>query len=261
MSNNLKLPIVEFFSNTIQGEGPRLKSAVFIRSGLCNFTCEGFGCKKTAPDGSVVTGCDTIHAVSSKFKSKWKFYDKYIDLVNEINPLVKMANAHDSNKKDIIWTGGEPLIHWKNPVMQGTLAYYISRGHKVTVETNASLDIDFFREYQKQIMFSMSVKLSCSGMPKSKRINIETITKILENCPDSYLKFVVNPETWENDIIEIREILDNVPYYANVFLMPMGETREKQMKNLPFVFEKCAEYGFSFSPRIHILAFDTREGI
>ena len=93
------------------------------------------------------------------------------------------------------------------------------------------------------------------------RNNIKTINKILENCPKSYLKFVVNPETWDADYAEIIEILSDLPTYAEVYLMPMGETRELQIKNTPFVFEKRAEHGFSFSPRAHILAFNTKEGI
>lgn len=255
------LPIAEIFGNTIQGEGPRLKSAIFIRSALCCFNCKGFGCKTEAPDGTILTGCDTIRAVSTKFKNNWTYYNNFLEIVNKVNPLLKMCSSHDANKKDIIWTGGEPLIHWKNKIMQDVLAYYISRGHKLTIETNASLNIDFFREYQKEIIFSMSVKLSCSGESKERRINLETITKILENCKDSYLKFVINPETFDNDIQEIQEILENLPYYANVYLMPLGETREKQLKNIPFVFDKCAEYGFSFSPRVHILAYNDKEGI
>lgn len=256
-----KVPFYEFFGDTIQGEGPRLKSAVFVRVAGCNNTCKGFGCSAVAPDGSVVTGCDTIRAVSPKFKSQWKYFDNFKDLTSIIDSLVAFKTPEIKHTKDIILTGGEPLLYWDTNVIQDFLAYYISRKHQITIETNASLDIEFFKEYQKEIMFSMSVKLSCSGEPKKKRINIKTISKILENCPKSYLKFVVNPETWDTDYTEIKEILYDLPTYAEVYLMPMGETRELQIKNTPFVFEKCAEHGFSFSPRAHILAFDTKEGI
>lgn len=107
----------------------------------------------------------------------------------------------------------------------------------------------------------MSVKLPHSGEPKEKRINIETITKIIENCPTSYLKFVINPATWETDILEIREILDAVPYYINVYLMPLGGNREELQANTQFVFEKAMECGFSMTSRLHILSYNTREAI
>lgn len=256
-----KVPFYEIFGDTIQGEGPRLRSAIFIRSCLCPFECKGFGCVAEDPNGNKHIGCDTIRAVNPKFKSQWKYFKDFTELTKIVDPLLKFSNPGIMTKKDIIWTGGEPLLYWNTKIMQDTLSYYISRGHQITIETNASLDIEFFSKYQKELMFSMSVKLSNSGEPKKKRININTINKILENCPKSYLKFVINPETWDNDYKEISEILKQIPIYAEVYLMPMGETRELQIKNIPFVFEKCAELGFSFSPRAHILAFDNREGI
>ena len=86
-------------------------------------------------------------------------------------------------------------------------------------------------------------------------------TKIVENCPDSYLKFVINPETWENDIQEIREILEEIPYFMNVYLMPLGQNKDELLKNTQFVMEKCVENGFSFSNRNHILAWNDKPGV
>lgn len=255
-----KIPIVEYFAS-IQGEGPRIRPATFIRSGLCCFTCPGFGCSLKAPDGTVVKGCDSIRAVSPKFKDTWTYVDNYRDLIELIKPCLKEYDRDTRLKRDIIWTGGEPLLYWRTKVMQDTLAYFISRNHKVTIETNASLDIDFFREYQKDIMFSMSVKLSNSGEPKTRRINIDTITKIVENCKDSYLKFVINPDTWDVDVVEIFEILDEIPYFIDVYLMPLGENREQLQKNTTFVVDRCAELGFNFSSRVHILAWNDKPAV
>lgn len=255
-----KIPIAEMFSS-IQGEGPRIRPAIFVRSALCTFKCQGFGCTLKAPDGTLVKGCDTIRAVNPKFKDSWKYYNNYNELTNDINKHINISMRHGLIKQDIIWTGGEPLLYWNYKTMQDTLAYYISRGHRVTIETNASADIEFFREYQKQIAFSMSVKLSNSGELKERRINIETITKIIENCPNSYLKFVVNPKTWGEDKIEIFEILDALPYYVDVYLMPLGSTRDELQANTQFVVEKCAEYGFCYSDRVHIRAFNDMEKV
>lgn len=254
-----KVPICEMFYS-LQGEVSGAPS-IFVRSSLCNFSCSGFGCKLTASDGTELVGCDSIRSVSPKFKDKWTYYDDYMALVKDINKLRNPNMIKHNRFEEIIWTGGESLLWWNTEIMQNTLAYFVSRGHKVTIETNASLDIEFFREYQKKFQFSMSVKLPHSGEPKEKRINIETITKIIENCPTSYLKFVINPATWETDILEIREILDAVPYYINVYLMPLGGNREELQANTQFVFEKCAECGFSYTDRAHIRAWDTREAI
>lgn len=251
------LPIVEIFGNTLQGEGPRLRPAIFIRTGLCNFTCAGFDCWRDAPDGTKVQGCDTIHAVSKKFKSTWAEYSNFLDIVERVKPLI---HPNPDIKQDIIITGGEPTLHWDNKTFQALIEYYISRGHHVTIESNGSKDLEFSREYQRRILFSLSVKLAVSGEPYKKRINIPALQNILSNAP-GYLKFVVGQENWESTKAEIFDLLNALPTYADVYLMPLGETRERQMANTRFVFEKCAELGFSFSPRIHILAFDDIDGV
>lgn len=251
------LPIVEIFGNTLQGEGPRLRPAIFIRTGLCNFTCKGFGCEREAPDGEMLTGCDSIHSVSKKFKSTWKEYNNFMEIVEEVKPLIF---KNTDIKQDIIITGGEPTLHWDNKVFQELIEYYISRGHHVTIESNGSRDIEFTRAYQTKIMFSLSVKLAVSGEPEKKRINIPALQNILNNAP-AYFKFVVDKENWDNTQKEIFDILNKIPYYVDVYLMPLGETREKQIENTQFVFIKCAELGFSFSPRIHILAFNDMDGV
>jgi len=185
-----------------------------------------------------------------------------MDLVNEIDSKIPEFSKHNLIKPDIVFTGGEPLIYWNNKEYQKLLAHYISRGHHVTIETNASLDIDFNRKYQEEIQFSMSVKLSNSGEPKHKRINIENITNIMENSKNSYLKFVVNKDSWDEDFEEIKEILKDIPYYVeNVYLMPMGDTKEVLEKNAKFTMEKCIELGFLYSDRIHIRIWDNEPGV
>ena len=255
------VPVVEIFSS-LQGEGERAGvPSIFVRTGLCNFRCEGFGCTIVAPDGETVTGCDSIRAVSPKFKDRWKQFIDYEDFVKEIESYFPQYDKHNIIKPDIVFTGGEPLLFWKDDVYQRTLSYFLSRHHKVTIETNASLDIDFFREYQKKIQFSMSVKLSNSGEPEHKRINIDTITKMLEYGNNSYLKFVVSKDSWDNDFKEIKGILKRIPIFAPVYLMPLGETQTHLEKNAKFVFEKCIELGFCYSDRLHIRCFNDKEAV
>lgn len=254
------IPIVEIFYS-IQGEGARIVPSVFIRSALCNFKCKGFNCSKTSPLGNIISGCDTIRAVDHEFKDSWKNYTSYEELIEEVENILPHYSRHNILKPDIVWTGGEPLIYWKDDIMQRTLSHYISRDHQITIETNGSLSIDFCREYQKKIMFSISTKLSNSGEPEHKRINIDNITNIIENCPKSYLKFVTSKETWDSDWKEIRSILKSIPVFANVFLMPMGENQEQLQINTSFVFQKCIDLGFMYSDRLHIRAFNDKEGV
>lgn len=256
---NKPLPIVEIFGNTLQGEGPRLKPAIFLRTGLCNFVCAGFQCERTAPNGEITIGCDTQQSVHAKlYKDTWDYYENFNDVVQRIKPLI---HPNPDIKQDLIFSGGEPLLHWNNKTYQELLEYYITRNHHITIESNGSKMIDFTKEYQRNIQFSLSVKLSNSLEPKKKRINIPALANIFDNCPDSYLKFVVSPETWEESKKEIFEILTALPHHVEVYLMGMGETRQKQVEVTRFVFEKCAELGFNYSPRMHIIAFDDLDGV
>ena len=162
------IPIVEIF-HSIQGEGPRTRPAIFVRTGLCSLTCKGFGCHLKAPDGTEVIGCDTIRAVSPKFKSQWTTYRDYNDLVAVINTHIHNGR-HGQNIQDIIFTGGEPLLHWNTEIMQNTISYYQSRNHRVCIETNATLPIEFSKPYQEEDRKSTrlnSSHWSTSRMPSS----------------------------------------------------------------------------------------------
>jgi organic radical activating enzyme len=245
-----------------QCEGARIRPAVFVRTALCNFTCKGFGCTLKAPDGSIVEGCDSIRAVSPKFKDNWSSFVNFEDAVEWIDEVVPTFSKHNIMKPDFVFTGGEPFIHWKDETYQRILSHYSSRGHQITIETNGSLDVELNRKYHRDIIFSISCKLSNSGEPEHKRINIKNLTNLLENGhPDSYLKFVVSKDTWEQDWPEIKSILKSLPLYANVYLMPMGDVKEKIDYNCQFVMERCTELGFCYSDRLHIRAWNDREAV
>lgn len=245
------LPLMESFLS-IQGEGARAgQISVFVRFGGCNFTCAGFGVEYKDPKtGEQKFGCDSYYAVDRGFKKEWDFLN-YSDIVVKINEHITTANL-EAVKPDIVITGGEPTIHWSNSEFQNLLIYYISRGHKITIETNATLDIEFTKPYQKDIIFSMSVKLSNSGEPEHKRINIDNLTNILENSPHSYFKFVVDGAKKNEVGKEIENIIKEIPWYADIYLMPLGETTEVLKHNALQTAELAIEKGWKYSDRLHI---------
>ena len=68
------------------------------------------------------------------------------------------------------------------------LKYFHSRDFHITIETNASRNIEFTEDYQRALQFSMSVKLSVSGEPERKRLNFDAINNIIKNSTGSYFK-------------------------------------------------------------------------
>ncbi len=256
------IPVCEVFTS-IQGEGANSGNiSVFIRVGGCNFRCKGFAVPyEDQKTGEKKMGCDSFYSVDPSFKSTWNMtetFEEIVDMVDKVMPSYPKAVL---TKPDIVITGGEPTLHWQNAEFQKLLAYYVSRNHDVTIETNASKDLEFVRQYQKDIRFSMSVKLSNSGEDEHKRINIDAITNIIENAPNSYLKFVVSKDNMEAEEKEINSILEEIPIYATVFLMPLGETKEAVEYNAESVIDLCVKKGFKYSDRIHIRIWSNLPGV
>ena len=253
------LEINEIFGPTIQGEGKLVGTpSIFIRFGKCNFSCVGFNVEYETPSGVKKCGCDTFYAVDKEFKNSWTNYKSYEEIVEEVDKLTtKSSNIY---KMDIVITGGEPLLYWNKIEFQKLLEHYISQGHQVTIETNASLNLNFTKAYQKKIIFSMSVKLSNSLESLSKRINYETLNKILTNSKSSYLKFVIDRNFLNEAKEEIETILTNIPN-VEVYLMPLGDTAQSINKNCEDVIQMAINYGYKYCDRLHIRVWDNKRGV
>lgn len=78
--------------------------------------------------------------------------------------------------------------------------------------------------------------------------------------PQNYsVKIVVDRMRIDEDLKAIDEFKKtyDIPNYR-IFLMPLGVTREQIIKEGPFVLDVAFENGYNFSPRMHILMFDTK---
>jgi organic radical activating enzyme len=248
------LEVNEIFGPTIQGEGKYVGNpSIFIRFGKCNFRCEGFAVEYETPSGVKKCSCDSFYAVDPAFKDQWHKMnkDEIIEQVKKLEP---------SYKADIVITGGEPLLYWKDEEFQEILKYYISNGYKVTIETNGSLNIDFTKEYQKELIFSMSVKLSNSLEPLKKRVNENTLKKIINNTKESYLKFVISKEFIKKAKDEIESISSIIPN-CEIYLMPMGDSAYEINKHSESVINMAIESGYKYCDRLHIRVWDNKRGV
>lgn len=253
------LDINEIFGPTIQGEGKYCgQASVFIRFGGCNLSCEGFKVEYETPNGIKKFGCDTYYAADSSFKKMWTKYNDYKQIIAVVDKLLTKSNI--SYKIDVVITGGEPLLYWKNQEFQKLLKYYIQNNHRVTIETNASLPLSFEYEYQKKLVFSMSVKLSNSLEKQNKRINKESLIKIISQTRESYLKFVINKIFISQAKHEIEQILDDLPP-VDVYLMPMGDTIKEVKQNSEAIIQLAIEKNYIFTDRLHIRVWNNKRGV
>ena len=249
------LEVNEIFGPTIQGEGKLVGNpSVFVRFGNCNMSCVGFGVEYETPSGIKKFSCDSYYASDSAFKEQWNKYESSKPLIEELNKLLP------SYKVDIVITGGEPLIYWKDIEFQKFIHYYINMGYKITIETNASINIDLVQPWHKEILFSMSVKLSNSGESLNKRININTLNNIINLNKESYLKFVINKDSIDTASNEIDMLLTQLKP-CDVYLMPMGDTAEDIDNNSLSVIELCIKKGYKYSDRLHIRVWDNKRGV
>ena len=247
------LEINEIFGPTIQGEGKKIGTpSVFIRFGKCNMQCEGFEVEYETPSGIKKCSCDSFYASDIAFRDSWKKYDTTTLLIKEVDKLLP------SYKCDIVITGGEPLLYWEDEQFQKLLKYYIDKGFDITIETNGSLDIQL-QPWHKDILFSISVKLSNSKEPLSKRVNIKALTNMINLSSENYLKFVIDKEFLNQAKKEIDEIVSKLPK-CDIYIMPLGDTIKKLDENSLAIVDFTLENGYIYSDRLHIRLWDNQRG-
>jgi 7-carboxy-7-deazaguanine synthase len=234
------LPINELFES-LQGEG-RLAGvpSVFVRTSGCNLRC---------------WFCDSYH-------TSWEPTHATMG-VEEI-----LAEVESSDADHVVVTGGEPLMH---DGVASLLEALDARGYHTTVETNGTIDCDAPID-----LASVSPKLASSTPTPEKdptpedgpteagewaerheerRIDLDALASLVESH-DFQLKFVVSER---EDMAEITDLLGRirdaaaVPISdADVLLMPEGATREQIEETRPLTAELAREYGFRYTPRLHV---------
>jgi len=228
----MKAPIVEIFES-IQAEGASIgKPSIFIRFWGCSLHCQFAG-----------KSCDTPYAVST---------DREKALMMTDDEIVKKILTFNSSH--IVFTGGECTLYQNMIVnIMDKLNY-----HTCEVETNATIPLtEDFIDVVNQ--FNMSVKLKGSNQLTEafdkKRINHLAIETFPIN--KSYFKFVISNM---DDIEEAKSISATFPEF-DVWLMPEGMYREDVIKHSDFVVNQCIKNGWNFSPREHIIIWDTKRGV
>ncbi len=234
---------------SIQGEGKFVGTpSIFFRFGGCNLKCPSFG--EYFAKGKKVFGCDSVHAVNRNlFQEDWR----PIEHVQELQDILQDHVQHLEFKPHVVLTGGEPLLYWNNAAFYGFVEYLVQEGFIVTIETNATIEIDFDAcPVYKDVIFAMAVKLSNSGEPYEKRVNKAAIEAIVRNTAYSFFKFTLGAGIIEFDAYEqIADIVGEYPE-VEVFCMPLGDRLQTLRKNAPLVAEFCMLHGFIYSDRLQV---------
>ena len=281
-----KIKIAELFYS-IQGEGRYMGvPSVFLRTFGCNFKCQGFGMPRGELSaeadelGSIAhmfnkyeelplvsTGCDSYASWHPDFKdlSPMLTSDAIADRIIEILPHSKWLDEH------LVITGGEPLLGWQraypdllnHPKMAGL--------KEITFETNGTQKLtEEFKEYlvqwqmpnmdfAREVTFSVSAKLPCSGEKWSDAILPEVVCEY-EQVGTAYLKFVIATEEDRDYALKAASEYRTAGFKGHVYLMPVGGVESVYAMNNKAVALMAMKNGLRYSDRLQVPLFKNKWG-
>ena len=284
-----KLKIAELFYS-IQDEGRYMGvPSVFLRTFGCNFKCAGFGMPRgevshEATDIAathtmiesfmsydelplVSTGCDSYASWMPEFKDLSPMLESnaIADRITEILPYKRWEDEH------LVITGGEPLLGWQRAYPDLLNHPKMSGLKEITFETNGTQRLTpEFKKYllewaqnppfiSREITFSVSAKLSCSGEERSEAILPNVVCEYQE-VGTTYLKFVVATEEDAEEALETLDIYRAEGFTGHCYLMPVGGVESVYTLNNRRVAELAMKHGLRYSDRLQVPLFKNEWG-
>lgn len=222
----------ELFSS-IQGEGASAGvPSTFIRLAACNLQC---------------SWCDTAYTWD------WKTYDRDEQTMT-VDVEDVLARVRGLPPRNVVITGGEPLIQRRQlvPLVEALKG----DGYRIEVETNGTIAP---RELAGLVdQWNVSPKLAHSGNEGLIRLR-PAVLRDFGALPHAYFKFVVQQPGDIAELEEVRALADVPP--ERVLVMPEGRTPEELECRGRALAGICAERGYRFTSRLHILLWGDRRGV
>jgi organic radical activating enzyme len=281
-----KIKIAELFYS-IQGEGRYMGvPSVFLRTFGCNFTCSGFGMPRgeisiEADDIAythaniesfqkyeelplVSTGCDSYASWHPAFKDLSPMLESNA-IVNRIMEILPHRHWEDEH---LVITGGEPLLGWQRAYPDLLSHPSMNRLKEITFETNGTQRLTSeFKEYlkewgydwERELTFSVSAKLPCSGEKWEDAICPEVVCEY-EEAGTVYLKFVIATEEDFADAERAVKEFRAAGFSGHVYLMPVGGVESVYALNNRRVAELAMKNGLRYSDRLQVPLFKNEWG-
>jgi organic radical activating enzyme len=192
--------------------------------------------------------------------------DAIVERIMEILPHGEWRDEH------LVITGGEPLLGWQraypdllnHPKMAGL--------KEITFETNGTqkLALEFAsylhtwkshhdQEFCREITFSVSAKLPCSGEKWEEAILPEVVYEY-EEYGTAYLKFVIATEQDFADAECAIGAYRSAGFTGHVYLMPVGGVETVYAMNNRNVALLAMKHGLRYSDRLQVPLFKNEWG-
>jgi len=279
-----KIKIAELFYS-VQGEGRYMGvPSVFLRTFGCNFKCQGFGMPRGELSNEadnidpskyteykslplVSTGCDSYASWDPRFKHLSPVLDSsaIADAIVDTLPYKEWRDEH------LVITGGEPLLGWQR-AYPDLLDHQKMYGLKeITFETNGTQPLsEDFKDYllewlmprldfEREITFSVSAKLPCSGEKWEDAICPDIVCDYQE-WGTTYLKFVVATEQDVADAECAVGAYRAAGFTGHVYLMPVGGVESVYVLNNRNVALEAMKRGWRYSDRLQVPLFKNEWG-
>ena len=213
----------------------------------------------------VSTGCDSYASWMPEFKdlSPMLTTDAIAERIMEILPYKRWEDEH------LVITGGEPLLGWQRAYPDLLSHASMNRLKEITFETNGTQKLDSkFKEYltdwafgsdEREITFSVSAKLSCSGEARHEAIKPEVVCEYQE-VGTTYLKFVIATEEDAEEALETLDIYRAEGFTGHCYLMPVGGVESVYTLNNRRVAELAMKHGLRYSDRLQVPLFKNEWG-
>lgn len=214
----------------------------------------------------VSTGCDSYASWHPDFKdlSPMVTTDSIAEDIMKMLPLGHWEDEH------LVITGGEPLLGWQRAYPDLLNHPKMARLKDITFETNGTqpLTTDFRNylinwqeqeDWMRDVTFSVSAKLSCSGEHPDEAIRPDIVCSY-EEVGYTYLKFVVATEEDAEEALEATDIYRAEGFSGPVYLMPVGGVESVYSMNARKVAEFAMQNGLRYSDRLQVPLFKNEWG-
>jgi organic radical activating enzyme len=212
----------------------------------------------------VSTGCDSYASWDPRFKdlSPMLTSEAIVDRIMEIIPFEEWRDEH------LVITGGEPLLGWQRAYPDLLNNSKMKALKEITFETNGTQKLTpEFKEYLrkwnsevgKELTFSVSAKLPCSGEKWGEAILPEVVCEY-EEVGTAYLKFVIATEQDFEDAQCAIGAYRAAGFKGHVYLMPVGGVESVYALNNRTVADLAMKNGLRYSDRLQVPLFKNEWG-
>jgi organic radical activating enzyme len=150
----------------------------------------------------------------------------------------------------VVFSGGEPMMQQAEliPVMRALREW----NNETHIETAGTIMPSHEFDY-RVTQYNVSPKLAHSGNRLEIRYKAPTLRRLRETGK-AWFKFVVQPDTLQDDLREIENIVTECQIPHNrVMVMPEGSTAQGNISSAQKIIDEALSRGYGLSMRTHVL--------